>query len=329
MKIVVADTHLTSHRAALEAGVPAEATLHWMTPGDPAVAAELRDADVFVGSRFTAEMADAATNLRLIHVNGAGTDRVDFASLRPEVLVANTFHHESSIAEYIVGAAVMLRRNLPAQDRALRTGRWATPGYDRSIGQSSSLQGARVGFVGFGHIGRASWHLLHTFGAEGMAVTGSGRLDADTEGLAWSGGPDRLDQLMAEAQLVVICAPLTEQTVGMIGGAQLRALGPDGVLINVGRGPLVVEADLYEALSSGTIAGAAIDVWYSYPDSSGYGSPSALPFGELPNVLMTPHVSGVTTNTFAGRAGDIAANIGRLHRGEPLKNVVRTKTSQV
>jgi phosphoglycerate dehydrogenase-like enzyme len=163
---------------------------------------------------------------------------------------------------------------------------------------------------------------LRAFGAEAVAVTGSGRVDAAAEGLRWAGASDRLTALMTESDVVVVCAPLTERTVGMIGADELRALGPAGVLINVGRGPLVVESALYEALSTGAIAAAALDVWYHYPDAAGEGRPSELPFQTLPNVLMTPHVSGVTADTFAGRAGDIAANIGRLQRDEPLHNVV-------
>ncbi|CRZ17871.1 2-hydroxyacid dehydrogenase [Mycolicibacterium neworleansense] len=323
MKIVVADSYLIAHRDRLEAALPERAAVSWHVPGDSRIVDDLRDAEVFVGSRFTAEMAAVADRLRLVHVNGAGTDKIDFDGLGSEVMVANTFNHEQSIAEYIAGAAVMLRRHLLEQDRALRTGRWASPGYDRTIGQSSSLQGACVGFVGFGHIGRSSWNLLRAFGADGAAVTGSGNLDATAEGLRWAAGSGGLDQLMAESELVVVCAPLTEQTVGMIGAPQLGALGASGVLINVGRGPLVVESALYEALSTGVIAAAAIDVWYRYPDATGYGEPAELPFHTLPNVLMTPHVSGVTANTFAARADDIAVNIGRLERGEPLNNLVR------
>ena len=85
---------------------------------------------MYVGSRFTAEMAAAAEKLRLIHVAGAGTDKIDFDAVPPDVLVANTFHHERSIAEYVVAAAVMLRRDFLAQDRQLRGGTWATSVYD-------------------------------------------------------------------------------------------------------------------------------------------------------------------------------------------------------
>ena len=94
------------------------------------------------------------------------------------------------------------------------------------------------------------------------------------------------------------------------------------VLVNVGRGPLVEEKALYEALRDGDIAGAAIDVWYGYPTSGATAAPSELPFKELPNVLMTPHSSGMTRQTFMGRAADIAANMRRLAAGEPLGNVV-------
>jgi phosphoglycerate dehydrogenase-like enzyme len=315
MKIVVADANLVPHRERFEAALPPGAEVSWQVSPDT-----LRDADVYVGSRFTAEMAETAEKLRLIHVAGAGTDKVEFEALSPDVVVANTFHHERSIAEYVVAAAVMLRRDFLAQDRQLRSGVWATSVYDASIPQAATLGDARVGFVGFGHIGRCGWNLFRAFGCRGAAVTGSGRV-AEC-GLEWAGATSELDRLLTECDVAVVSAPLNEQTEGMIGAAQLRALGADGVLINVGRGPLVQERALYDALAGGVIRAAAIDVWYRYPSGEGVCAPSDLPFAELPNVLMTPHSSGVTRDTFMGRADDVAANIGRLQRGEPLQNVV-------
>lgn len=281
---------------------------------------ELRDADVYVDSRFTAEMAQAAKRLQLVHTVGAGTDKVDFDALPPDTLVANTFHHEQSIAEYIVAAAVMLRRDFLGQDRALRRNTWATSVYDAAIPQPTALGGARIGFVGFGHIGQCAWRLLSAIGCTAAAVTGSGRV-ADC-GLAWAGDTRELDRLMRECDVAVVSAPLNEHTAGMIGGDQLRALGADGVLINVGRGHLVQEQALYDALACGVIRAAAIDVWYRYPSADGAGPPGDLPFAGLANLLMTPHSSGVTRDTFTGRVDDIVANIGRLRRGEPLRNVV-------
>lgn len=328
MKVFVGDRNLVPHRRRFEAALPPEVKVIWAS-GDNSMD-RLRDAQVFVGGRFTAEMAAIAEKLRLVHVAGAGTDRVDFEALGADVLVANTFHHERSIAEFILAAAIMLRRGLLKQDRALRSGVWASSVYDDTIAQPPTLHGARIGFVGFGHIGQQSWKMLSALGCEGAAVTGSGRV-GDGTGLAWAGDVSRLDELARESDVLVVSAPLTSETAGMIGRNQLSALGPDGVLINVGRGPLVDENALYDALLTSRIGAAAIDVWYRYPDTAnGAGAvcvPSELPFAELPNVLMTPHASGVTADTFKGRSDDIAANIGRLLRNEPLRNVVQPSRS--
>ena len=214
----------------------------------------------------------------------------------------------------------MLRRDFLVQDRQLRLNTWATSVYDPAIPQLPNLGDARIGFVGFGHIGRQAWNLLRAFGCSGAAVTGSGRVPDC--GLSWAGKTVDLNRLMQQCDVAVVSAPLNEHTVGMIGDEQLRFLGPDGVLINVGRGPLVQEQALNNALADKVIRAAAIDVWYRYPSTDGVIAPSNLPFADLPNILMTPHSSGVTRDTFAGRADDIAANIGRLERGEALMNVV-------
>jgi len=323
MKILVADANLAPHRERFEAALPAGVDVVWRAGRDPlTLGEELRDVGVYVGSRFTKSMALAAEKLRLIHVAGAGTDKVDFAALRPDVLVANAFHHENSIAEYVVSAAIMLRRDFLAQDRALRRGVWATSVYDDAIAQLPTLRGARIGFVGFGHIGQRAWALLRALGSEGVAVTGSGRVGDSADGLSWVGDTSRLDALLDESDVVVLSAPLTPATEGMIGSRELRLIGPDGVLVNVGRGPLVDERALYESLREGHLRAAAVDVWYRYPARGGQSTPSDLPFHELTNVLMTPHSSGVTSDTFQGRAADVAANVGRLVRGEPLTNVV-------
>ncbi|MFB1295778.1 2-hydroxyacid dehydrogenase [Mycobacterium sp. pW049] len=320
MKIVVVDPNLAPHRKRFEALLPPGSDIGWFTGAAPED--ELSDAEVFVGSRFTAEMASAARRLRLVHPAAAGTDRIAFDALAPGVLVANTFHHERSIAEYVVGAAVMLQRGFLTQDSRLRDGVWATSVYDSSIPQIPTLGEAYIGFVGFGHIGQCTWKLLQPFGCTAAAVTGSGKV-ADDTGLQWVGDTGRLDQLMRESDVVVVSAPLNSRTEGMIGAPQLEALGPSGVLINVGRGPLVQERALFDALAGDVIKGAAIDVWYRYPVDGIGCTPSDLPFDKLPNILMTPHSSGVTRDTFAGRAGDVADNIGRLVRGEPLRNLVR------
>jgi phosphoglycerate dehydrogenase-like enzyme len=115
MKVLVADANIAPHRERFEAALPSGVDVAWCARRDPqTLGDELGDVDVYVGGRFTARMAEAAEKLRLIHVAGAGTDRIDFAALPDGVLVANTFHHERSIAEYVLSAAIMLRRDFIA-----------------------------------------------------------------------------------------------------------------------------------------------------------------------------------------------------------------------
>lgn len=323
LNVVVTDANLLPLRAALAARLPHGTRLSWAVGASrTGLEAALADAHVLVGPELTPAMAQAAPHLRLVHVAGAGTDRVDPAALRPGVVVANTFHHERSIAEYVVWAAIDLRRDLHRADTALRGGRWRSSVHDRRLPQTETLEAARVGFVGFGHIGAAAWRVLSAFGSTGCAVTGSGRLDAASAGLTWAGGSDDLPRLLDESDVVVVCAPLNGATRGMIGAPELALLGADGVLVNVARGPVVQEQPLYEALAEGRIRGAALDVWYSYPGPDGTARPSAYPFEALDNVLMTPHLSGVTRQTFLGRLADIADNVTALADGRPLERVV-------
>lgn len=317
MRVVVTDPNLLPLRADLEALLPPGTETVWATPDT--VLDVLPNADVLVGPAFSKEMADTAPGLRLVQVAGAGTDRVDRHALDGRTL-ANTYHHEDAIAEYIVWATIALRRGLPQADAALRQGRWLSPVYDAALPQPHTLASASIGFVGLGHIGRAAWRVLQAFGAQGQAVTGSGR--ADAEGLNWAGDTAQLPRLLDESDVLVVSAPLTDATRGLIGAAELERLGRDGVLVNVARGPLVQEQALYDALRGRTIRGAALDVWYSYPGPDGLGKPADAPFGELGNVLLTPHVSGITRQTFLGRVHDIAANITALAEGNELRNVV-------
>ncbi|MBN0038584.1 hydroxyacid dehydrogenase [Cellulosimicrobium cellulans] len=330
LHVVVTDANLVPLRDELVARLPGGTEVSWavgLAPDDTAAA--LRDAHVLVGPELTPAMAAAAPALRLVHVAGAGTDRVDPSALRPGVVVANTFHHERSIAEYVTWAAIDLRRDLHLADAALRTGLWRSSVYDRSLPQPQTLGAARVGLVGFGHIGSACWRALSAFGATGRAVTGRGGVDASSVGLEWAGGVDALPRLLDESDVVVVSVPLDERTRGMVGAPELARLGTDGVLVNVARGPVVDERALYEALAARTIRGAAVDVWYSYPGPDGQAAPAALPFHELDNVRMTPHLSGVTRQTFLGRVVDVAANVTALAEGRPLERVVALRPEEV
>lgn len=323
MRIVIADPNLMPHRATFEEALPNGTVTSWHDSwNEHSVLTDLKDADVYVGPKFTEAMGTEARNLRLVHVAGAGYDGIDAAALPAGAVCANTFHHEGSIAEHIAAVLVALRRNVLGQDAALRTGVWASSVYSPEIPQPETLRGAVVTFLGFGHIGSAAWKLLQAFGAEGIAITRSGSVNPEEHTLRWAGTTDRLSEALSESDVLVVSIPLDAGTTSLIGAAELDELGPHGQLVNVARGPVVDETALYEALKDRRIAGAAIDVWYQYPGTDGRGEPATRPFGRLDNIIMTPHSSGVTAETFRGRAREIAENITRLSTNQPLKNVV-------
>ena len=327
LRVVVADANLVPHRSLLEATVPAGTELVWLDRFDEtAVIDALPGTDVLVGARFTTAMTSAADSLRLVHVGGAGYDGVDADAIPAGTQVANTFNHEASIAEYTAAMTIVLRRQLLDQDRALRAGQWASSVYEPHRAQPLSLQGATVGIVGFGHIGQRTWEIFKALGARGVALTGRGGGPAAEEvGLEWTRGPEGLADLLAASDVVVLCLPLSDATRHLVGAAQLAAMRPGAILVNVSRGPLVDPDALLDALRERRIGGAVLDTWYSYPTSGSTARPAEQPFEELDNVLMTPHISGVTSQTFAGRAKDIGQNIARLQQGESLMNVVITR----
>jgi phosphoglycerate dehydrogenase-like enzyme len=145
---------------------------------------------------------------------------------------------------------------------------------------------------------------------------------SDPPGLAFLGGPDALDDVLRAADYLAITLSLTEATRGLLGERELRLMKPTAVLVNVARAEIVDEEALYRALARRAIAAAALDVWYRYPTGAGPTVPARQPFHELPNVLMTPHVSGWTEGMLEARAKLIAENIHRVTRGEPPVNLV-------
>jgi phosphoglycerate dehydrogenase-like enzyme len=324
LSVVVADANLLPHRALIEQASPPGTQFTWLERFESTtVAAALPGADVLVGATFTRELAEAADSLRLVHVAGAGYDGIDAEALPAGVSVANTFHHEGSIAEHIVASTILLRRQIRRLDHDLRSGRWATPVYEPSRPQLSSLEGATVGFVGFGHIGQRTWQGFRAFGARARVVSRSGRVPEAVRGeLISTAQLDGLDALLEASDIIVLCLPLDDSTRGLIDAGRLRLMREDAILVNVSRGPVVSPGPLYDALHEHQIGGAVLDTWYTYPTGGSQARPAEQPFEDLDNVVMTPHSSGITAQTFQGRARDIAENITRLADGAELERVV-------
>ena len=133
---------------------------------------------------------------------------------------------------------------------------------------------------------------------------------------------DALDDVLRQSDYLAITLSLNETTRGLIGARELASMKPSAFLVNVARAQIVDEEALYHALAKHVIAGAALDVWYRYPTKPGATLPANHPFHELPNVLMTPHLSGWTEGMLQARAKVIAENIRRVAREEPPLNQI-------
>jgi len=313
-----AATYLADFQAALSCPARVRTVAHALD--DPDDARVFRDADVIVGNRLDASMP-APRRARLYQVCAAGYDKIDVARLPAGAAVCNCHGHEQAIAEYVMAAILNRRVPLAAAHDCLRRGEWRY----RS-GVPAALHGeageATLGLLGYGHIGRAIARRAKAFGMRVLAanrsvVPVSGEVDA------WM-GLDALEPFYRQADFIVVSLPLLPATEGLVDAAAFARMRPQAMLINVGRGPVVDERALYDALAGKRIAAAAIDTWYQYPARlDGQGMPSRLPFEQLNNIVMTPHMSAWTGGTIRRRAQLMAANVAACAEGRPLANVLR------
>ena len=290
---------------------------------ESAIVSRLSGVDVLVTMGFTPEMGAAARQLKLVQVPGAGLDRIDRAALPAGARLANAYGHETGIAEYVLGAMLALTRDFGRIDAALRRGTWES---QWAVGPPPpapwpELAGKTLGILGYGRIGQNVARRARAFDMEILAIRRDVGRPAAGE-LELLGGPDILDEVLRRSDYLAITLPLTPATRGLIGSAQLHSMKPTAVLVNVSRAEIVDEQALYQALAARDIAAAALDVWYRYPTDATPTLPARQPFHELPNVLMTPHVSGWTEGMLDARATLIAENIARTARGEPPVNAV-------
>jgi phosphoglycerate dehydrogenase-like enzyme len=280
-------------------------------------AAAFAEADVLVSTAFDHELPPTP-RLRLLQLPASGLDAVDLAAVPAGCAVCNVFEHDIGMSEYVLAAMLHHVVDLAGRSARFQAGSWAEgPRFSGAF--RPELADRTLGSVGYGSIGRAVARRARAFGMRVMAVTRTPRqLDPAPD---WLGGFDQLDHLLEASDFVLLACPLTEQTRGLIGPAQLARMKPDAVLINVARGPVVDEEALYQALREGLIGGAVLDTWYRYASPADPGlRPSRQPFHELQNVVMTPHLSGWTEGLMPRRLAVIIDNIERLAGGRPLRH---------
>lgn len=289
-----------------------------------ATVAELADAlagaDALLAWEFRtptiATAGPAAGKLRWIHAASAGVDRILTDDVvAGDVVVTNSRGvFEVAIAEYVLGLVLTFAKDLHGTWERQREHRWEHRDTESVAGRSALI-------VGVGPIGRATARLL---AAVGMQVRGVGRrARTDDPDFGSVAAADDLHRLLPAADYVVLAAPLTPDTRGMIDAAALAAMKPSGRLINVGRGALVVEADLIAALGAGRLAGAALDVFENEPlepDS---------PWWEVPGVVVSPHMSADADGWRDALVDVFLDNLQRWLDGRPLRNVVDKRAGHV
>ena len=277
------------------------------------------DIDVLIVSRYAAKDA-ARARYRLLQTPGAGTDKIDFSAVDPHAYVCNAFEHEGPIAEYVFAAILDHAVGFGAMTRQIAELGWGGAYFSRP--PHLELAGRTLGLIGLGHIGAAVAHRAKAFGMRVMAVTASGR--SSVPEIDWVAPTSRLEEMLVATDYLVIAAPLTEATRGLIAMPQLKRMKRSALLVNIARAEIADEADLFAALRDGTIGGAVIDAWYRYPASAeDAATPSRFALESLPNVRMTPHSAAWTDGVWERRCKVFAENIRRLAAGEPLLNVVR------
>jgi phosphoglycerate dehydrogenase-like enzyme len=273
------------------------------------------DGIVMLGHFYTAEVAalvrEKGRRLRWIQLTTAGYDGITFHGVPPAVTVTNAGHsHAPMVAEHAVMLLAALTRRLPlyAEPQSRHV-------FDRGIAlPPATLEDSTVVILGYGGIGRETARRVKAFGARVVAVARSSRDDEFADAVVPS---YLLHAVIAEADSLVVTAALTEETRGMIGANAFAAMKPGGVLVNIARGAIVDTPALVQALTSGHLAGAGLDVTDPEPP------PPDHPLWSCLNLIVTPHVSGMGSKAVRQRIGALVMdNLNRFVAGEALLNRV-------
>jgi phosphoglycerate dehydrogenase-like enzyme len=281
-------------------------------------AAAVAGADVVFAASWPREFGpDEArdSGARFVQLLWAGADRVPFDQLpRNAVVASNVGAFAEPMAEHAVAMTLALMKRLPQNHLKLAAGIW-------DQGRTVRVLGSVHLIVGFGGIGQAAGRMLRALGARVYAVNTSGRT---TEPVDFAGTLDDLHDVLPQADAVLLSIPLTRRTRGLIGRRELALMKPGAVLVNVARGAVIDETALYEHAVAVPAFSAGIDTWWQEPGDSGSFAVGH-PFFDLPNVLGSPHNSGMVPGTIRAATRHAVDNIARFLGGEPVTGVVRAE----
>lgn len=297
--------------AALRARFPHIEFIH--ATSDDQRARGLADCDVACTWILKASELATATKLRWLHTSAVAVETLCLRELfAGGVTVTNTRGVQAiPIAEHAMAVVLALAKQLPLVLDRQRTAQWAQ---DEFMGPRLPwlLSGRTLGLIGLGTIGAEIASRARAFGMRVVAM----RRRAGHPGVAAVDqvfGPEQLDELLRQTDVLVIAAPLTPHTLGLIGEAQLARLPKGAVVVNVGRANIIDTGALIAALHSGHLGGASLDVYPQEP------LPAEHPLWTCPNVILTPHTSGFRTGHWEEVVDLFAQNIERFERGEALR----------
>ncbi|MBI1198656.1 MAG: hydroxyacid dehydrogenase [Phenylobacterium sp.] len=276
------------------------------------LAREIADTEVLlhVLKPVTAAMLAQAPRMRLVQKLGVGVNTIDLEAARASgVAVANMPGTNSqAVAEMTLALMLAVLRRLSYLDPLTRAG-WGWSPDPAQIDGTGEIAGRTVGFVGYGSAPSRLGMALEALGAQVIYTARSPKPDLPGEAVA-------LETLLAKADIVSLHIPLTDETQGLIGREAIAAMRPGAILINTARGGLVDEPALVEALASGRLGGAGLDVFGQEPVDP------ANPLLALPNVVVAPHMAWLTPETLERSLAAAFENCRRLRAGEPLQNQV-------
>lgn len=267
-------------------------------------------ADYFLASgrvSIDREVIDSAVKLRMIQRTGVGTDTIDLKTLREKgiPIYVNAGINSVSVAEHAILLILSVLRRLTAVDAGVKSGKWGKN--DVGIG-CHSLRGKTVGMIGMGSIGKSVVKMLRPFGVSIMYYKPVRMPEQDERELNIQ--YCEMSDMLKQTDILSLHCPLTPQTRGLIGKSEIASMKHGAVIINTARGPLIDEAALVNALKSGHIKGAGLDVFSQEPPNQDN------PLLKLDNVILTPHVSGLTLETFSKMMRDAFENIKAFEDGE-------------
>ncbi len=302
---------------------PQLAMLERLPPGTRAVAGNrpeafesaAEDADAilvwFTGRELLQQVWKMAPRVRWVHASSVGVDTLLFAELveSPVPLTNARGAFSWALGEFAVAAILFFAKDLRRMVRSQEAGVWAP--FD-----VEGVRGKTLGIIGYGDIGRAVAERAHGLGMRILALRRRPELCGSDPLLERVYAPDSVKEMLAESDYVVLSAPLTARTRGLIAEPEIAAMKQSAVLINVGRGPVADERALICALEERRICGAALDVFEQEPLPAGH------PFYRLDNVLLSPHCADHTTGWMAQSMEVFLDNFERFRNGEPLRNVV-------